>query len=542
MISVGIHIQQHGIHLAEVSQEGQLLNLHFYPLQKFTTDLSKDVAIAEFLQDIVKKYENQQVRFCFCLPQDEISYFKKLLPFKEKFKLIKTLPFDIEEESPFQPDNVFFDTKLNPTKMDDQYHILCFLTPKANVQSFTDLLNKSKIDPHLLTIEGLALTSLIEGVEPRFLGKGLKNYLYMGMDSSLLLQFVDGNLETSVSIPWASKNIVKKMQTDYKLTAQAAFKEFSEKAFVLSEAKGFTKEQIYFSSIVKTELIKFIEQFKFIQLSVETSSDHKIEDIFLFGPGSVIKNVSAFLTSQTQIMFTKLSRLENSPSLNMDKPDIQNSLVAIGNAIEGLRRPPYSGLNLIRTLKEKKLLRFQKKWKKGLIAIAASFIIFTSYAFFRDMFSKNLADEIHQIFLSYSKKIALINSSQATIPNLKNYIKQRDKESKALKFLESSLKEKSPLDHLKALTLILKVEPEWNFKITSLKIKDREINVQGQIVQQFEKTLKARLQLIAENSFVRKKSAQTKKNPYSLGEKKKANLDQQKLTEFYYSFRARKDI
>ena len=132
MLSLGIYIQDHRLDWAELSPKGQILRLESLPLLNFKSESSKNLAIAEQLKKLQIKYQNQSVRFCFGLYQNRVSYFKKLFPFKEKFKLHKVLSFEIEEESLFQAKNVFFDTRLNPEPYKDKNHVLCFFNSKKS--------------------------------------------------------------------------------------------------------------------------------------------------------------------------------------------------------------------------------------------------------------------------------------------------------------------------------------------------------------------------------------------------------------------------
>ena len=422
-----------------------------------------------------------------------------------------------------------------------------FLTPKNHVHSFLQILDKTKIEPYLLTVEGSALTSLLEGMEA---SSPIKSgcYMHVGFKDSLVLIFQEGNLESLHPIDWGYKSIVDKISTTYKLAPQEAYNQFSDKAFILTEHKGFTKEQVYFSSIVKKEVHSLIEKFKLTKISVETEVNFNFEKIFLIGPGCRIKNLSAFLSKETQLFFSRLERLPKFPQLNLEEPNTQSALIAIGQALEGLRLPPYGGVNLVRTFRETKLLTFKKKWRNVLAAMALSVLVFTVYSWVRRAKTQSLADNVHQIFLDYSRKITKLKSKNITIPSIKRFLREKRLERSSYKTLRAKMQEATPLDYIKTLTSTLKVRPEWNFKITSLKVQDRKISMQGEIDQRFDKILRTRLQLLAENSVIRRgdKRASTK-NPYTPQAQNqdvptKTKKQEEGMKQFYYSFKKRQDL
>ena len=110
-----------------------------------------------------ERYQRENSRFCFALAQHQISSFQASFPFRERFKILRTLPFEIEDKSPFRLSKVLFDIRFSSISEANQADIICFLTPRQNATQFLDLIKKTKISPHLLSAEAVAIANLIEG-------------------------------------------------------------------------------------------------------------------------------------------------------------------------------------------------------------------------------------------------------------------------------------------------------------------------------------------------------------------------------------------
>ena len=512
-VSIGIHIQEHSLNIVGISPEGKIIETRVIPLEPYNTREQKYIQIVRLLKALEKEYKKEVVRFCFALPQNQVSHFKSWFPFREKFKLIKTLPFEIEDHSPFQPEKVFFDSRVSLCPRENKHAVLCFLTPRETVQEFNEMIKGTKIIPYLLSAEGAVLATLLEGLNPSPEGVGSAVYIYLGWTQSPALLFHEGRLETLSHLSWGFQPIVEAMKKTYRLNTEQAKAQFAEKAFVLMEREGATREQVFFSSLIKKEVNRFVEKFRFLQISMETETELKFQKVFLIGPGSLIKNLPAFLSRTLPLPFARLKTLSGFPEWNPEDRHKQNLLVPLGLAVEGLRRPPYSGLNLLRSLNEKKTLNFQNKWKQTFTAVGLSFAVLTGYALIKNRESRRLAENVHSVFMNYGQKIAFLRPSKIHEEAVEDFLKKKELEQNSKKLLEETLSRPNPLDYMKTLASLLKAEPEWNLKITALKIKGRAIDIKGTVNGAYLKVFKTRLQTLAENNILKEKPLRGKKFP-----------------------------
>ena len=111
MISIGIHIGRSSVCFSGLSLKGGKPELHFIEERLFEdsdSEKKKLLLISSQIKSIEEKHKGKSLRFCYGLSQNLVTSFLVETPFKEKFKILKTLPFEIEDKTPFRSDQIFF--------------------------------------------------------------------------------------------------------------------------------------------------------------------------------------------------------------------------------------------------------------------------------------------------------------------------------------------------------------------------------------------------------------------------------------------------
>lgn len=549
MVSIGIHIKKHGFHVVELSFNGSRLTLENSYEKSFddlVTEEKRNISILEHLGSLERKYKNQSFRFCFCLPQDQVSSFFVEFPFREKFKILKTLPFEIEDKSPFNPYKVFYYGKLTRT-LKNKSSVICFIAPEHHVKSFLQVVKPLKTKPYLLSVEGACLSNIAEGVFEASQKPHLNKptlFIYMDFYQSVVLVFKEGYLHTVSHLDWGFYSIVKEMEKKYKLTFEKATDQFFEKSFVLTSDKGFTSEQVSFSNLIKKHIHIFIKQLKILKLSLETDYRVQFEDIEIYGPGTAIKNLSSFLSLKMDTRVSKMKAIPDLPSFDLKEAKNQSSLVALGLAMEGLKRPPYEGVNFLHSLYKESFSFFSAQWKSALAFISIGLICFSFYSLFRYEKSLTLLEEIETVFADYGKKIALLRSSQVSPQAVKDFLKSKEDLMTIEQVIQKEKAKQNPIESIKRLTENLKTEDDWDLKITALTVKSSNISLAGEIKQPFNKNLESSLKKITTQFKVVKNKPITKVNKASKAQKKQTSPPQEEPTfvQFHYEFILREGV
>ena len=506
MISIGIHIKQDNVCFVGLSLKGTRPNIYFIEELFFESQNSKEereLFVSQHVEKIAERYKGKNLRFCYALPQNFVTSFLVELPFKEKFKILKTLPFEIEDKTPFRPGKVFFDARICGIKDKNKSSVLCFITPEDNVHEFLEFSKQLKKPPYLLSCEGSALANLLE-----FWNKPLSEvqnptlhplYIYLGMQNSQVLLYKNGYLNYVSVLDWSVASIIEEMKKLYKLSKQKAWEEFFNKSFILTEAKGFTKEQVFFSNLIKKQVNLLIPQLNLLKMSLETEKQISIPKTILFGPGSVIKNLTAFLTAEISIPCSRLKTLTDFPDFHLE--DKASASVAFGLALEGLKSSPYQGLNFLQSLRKEIFSLFPKKWQKVSLTALLCFFIFTAYTFVRSRESSKILGKIQSVFLDYGTRLAFMEEGQISAEAVQSFLGKEKDKNKSERLIQDELNLPNPMDHLQKIVQKIGPASKWNLSVQYLKVEDGAVEIKGFVNRSSLENFKSRLQNLVKGRF-----------------------------------------
>ena len=506
MVSIGIHIKKDSLSLAVLGLEGTRPQFHFFEeafFEKPDSEEDKNLFILRSLEKIEEKYKGKAIRWCYGLSQSFVSDFFVEFPFKEKFKILKTLPFEIEDRSPFRSDKVYFDARICKITDKNKSSTLCFVTPEENVKDFLEFSKKVKRPAWLLSCEGAASANLLESWNKPL--SQVQNpmpqplCIYLGEQNSQTLLYKEGHLTNVSVLDWSVAPIIEEMKKFYNLSTQKAWEEFFAKSFILTESRGWTKEQLFFSNVIKKHVGLLIPKLKLLKMSLETEQGFPISSAVLFGPGAVVKNLTAFLTAELSIKCSRLKNLEDYSSFGLeDKP---SSYIALGLALEGLKGPPYQGLNFLQAMKKEAFSLFPKKWQKaGLVALLC-FLVFTAYAFVRKRESSLILEKVQGLFVDYGKRLAFLPESRVTVDSLNSFLEKEKEKMKDEQIIQKELRQPNPMDHLQRIVQKVGPASKWNLSIRYLKVEGNEVEIKGLVERTSLRAFKAQLQSLAKGTI-----------------------------------------
>lgn len=540
MISLGLYISKESFFIAELVLENQkpkILHLE----ENFWVHLENEEEKMAFLSQKIKEREQvhkgKALRFCFVLPQNFVSSFSLELPFKERFKILKNIPFQVEDHTPFQADKVLFDVRVCQIESKNKTHVLSFVSPQESVSDFLKNLEELKKPIHLLSCSVSSLANVLEVwnqplsqvQNPDF---SIDTYLYLGVENSYLFFYKKGFLHHISVLDWGCGGIVGEMQSAYKLSREKAWEEFFNKAFLLSKTKGFTKEQIFFSNLVRQSVENFIPKFNLLKMSLMAQKDLQISQMVLFGPGAMIKNLSAFLTEHLGLSVYKSKKLTGLPDWNWrDKP---TGLIAVGLSLEGLKRHPYPGLDFLHFKKQQHSLLSLGSVKNRIFVYGIAFFLLSSYAFLKYYETNKLLSQVQVIFQDYAKKIAFLPAHKSEPEDLKTFLKEQEEKTLAEKRIQKEIQKTSPIETLEKVVMEVGSAEEWGLSIKFLKVSGLQVEMKGSLKAD---KLKAFQTLIESLSFREVKDSSKRSEPE--GEE---NLDlNNERAEFSFSFKLKRE-
>ena len=96
MINVGIDIGQFSIKVAEVQDNSgslELLNVEQFPLSQ-DPNSDRKIEIVDILRNYVLDRQHEHAHYILSVPEWQVSTRRRIFPFKERHKILKSLPFD----------------------------------------------------------------------------------------------------------------------------------------------------------------------------------------------------------------------------------------------------------------------------------------------------------------------------------------------------------------------------------------------------------------------------------------------------------------
>lgn len=422
MKSVGIDIGSFSIKVAEVEASGKnagaIVAFHEHAINP-DPRADRQLEIVEILRNIAAQYDRTSTRFVVAVPQNEISARLKTFPFKERPKILKSLPFELEDDIPLDPDETIFEVKICEI-LGDSAHVLALACPAETVDATLGKFRDGGLDPEIVSAEGLALANCFERwdlpppqlpaastvpaesasddarterlVQAQAEGRIV---LSIGHSRSLLLAYREGALIAARSILWGGFEVADALARTFSVPYVEAVRILQKKSFVLMNSVGASRDQIVLSSTVTKELDNLVREVRLTILDLKTEFNISFSGIDLLGGVSQIQNLGPYLTQSLEIpanmhhhfQHHKAVRFETSPAIEAI------SALAIGLALEGIKKPRNPAINFRKgefARQNKTLQETFERWRPALIAVGIAYLLFNVFAFSRDWMTDDL--------------------------------------------------------------------------------------------------------------------------------------------------------
>lgn len=531
MKTVGIDIGSYSIKIAELEGSGsniRVLKLIEHSLSQ-RPGVDKDLELITTLKDAVNHYDKENTQFVLGLPQDKISSRNLFFPFKEKYKILKSLPFELEDLIPFSAFDAIFEGKIIKT-LPHGSEVLSVAAPKELIKKYLSLSADVQIDPKIISLEGFALNNLFEDIfeapPERENGDGFEDIadeehassdqigeapdledgeaiLDIGHSSSILVVRSQGSLRNIRRINWGALNLIRAIAKQEGLQEHEAMQRIKASKGILPNSSSASEEDLKFSQALSHEVLKLGKVLSLTLLEVKGVNHVNIKGIGLLGGLSSLPNIGAKLTEATLIACNKISKLKNYPEIDLAL-NYNNEMsmgVAIGLALEAFRRAKNPALNFRREEFSKENSSFKKMWNQWGFYVnlaAASIAVFFVYAFLRNSLSEDIALSARRSMKSAASDVFQIPKQMATEQKLKklfsNLEKRNEMKSKIISKTKASAN--APLKLLKQISDKAGSRSRMPIDISSLKIEGDQIEIKGNTkarreLPSFTKKLKA---------------------------------------------------
>lgn len=503
MKSVGIDIGSSQVKVVEVqtSSKGfQVVNAYIRNLSRATgTDL--ELEIIEFLRELMANYDPLATRFCVALRQDQVASRNKIFPFADRGKIQKSLPFELEEELPLSAENAVFDGKIIRI-MGTSAEVLACAAPKPHVEHLLRLMKDSAVEPSLISTEGVAFANLIENwaapipvtpapppsldEETPKVVRPIRVVLQIGHSRTLVCAFDEDRLVGVRSIMWGGRMIIDAISKKYNLALPDAQKELETKAFILTTKQEASYEAKIFSDLIAKCVRDLVRDLQLSLLEFKSEFGGVITDVQMTGGVSAIQGLAPFLTQHLEVPVNRLRIFDRFENVLIDKSDEADRRLglALGLALEGLRKPRNPALNFMRgefAPQSSFAKDLWSDWGSYIRAAGAASVLIFIWAFARGEIALILDDASRAVLVKQAQEIAKLPRSRANESSVKQYISTSRKRILEIRTLESLAGMNSAMDVLLNASDRSGDRTAFPLDIKDLEIEDDTLKLTGSL-------------------------------------------------------------
>ena len=506
----GVDLGTYSVKVAEmdVTARGYVLSgFHEFALS-LDPQKDKSLEVIEALRKLSAASDPSNTKWVLGVSQSNVSVHFNRFPFKERQKILKSLAFELEDEIPLDIDETIFDAKI--VEFAGPFaDVLTVAAPKDSVQAMLSLAKDGNFDADIVSVEGLALANVFENIDaapperaaplqasdeqPNELEppRNARLILQLGHTRSNLLVYREGTLVAVRSIQWGGSEIADAIMAAFSVPIFEAVKVLQERSFILMNSAGATKDQVLLSTTISKSVDLLLSDLRLVLLEIRSSFNVNFERIDLTGGVGQIQNLGAYLTQMLEIPTNVIKPFENSRQVRFETNARVEaiSLVAVGLALEGVKRPRNPAINLRKdefARENEALKRFWQTWKVPAQIALAAFCCFFVYAVVRDSMALSLVEKADTHVSDMAKKVANLKGAAATESGVRTKIREMKKQIADRASLEKAENLNSAMDVLARLSEKLPVvKPPTTtagINVHRVDIDNEVVTIEGRIL------------------------------------------------------------
>lgn len=501
---VGIDIGSFSIKIAEIdtlSKGYEITRMQEFPLSQ-DPNRDRKIEVIDLLRNLFGDYNRETSRFILGLRQNHVSSRIKTFPFRERHKIVKSLAFELEDELPFSPDEAIFEAKITKY-LGAQAEVFAMAAPKERIIDLISLSSDCDLDPDIISVEGLAIANLTEPflAAPREMSAAVETplpeaksgqiLLNIGHDHCVFITLEEGTIKLIRHIDWGGKHLAEAISKQYSMHYLEALKELQRKGFLLLNDDEATKDQILFSNCLKAAFEPLIQELRLSLLEIKADYQIAFNEILLTGGVAGLSNLTAFLTQKLEVSTNRFSQVLAFPNLNFETNSSKemSCVVAVGLAIEGLRRPKNPPIQFLRNEFAKQSQTFQvfwEKWAHTAQILAAALVFLFVYSYFKDDFASTAADTAQTQLKTQAAAVANLKGPKASIKAIKDFIKSKEDEEKTRELTEKIQDVIPALDIINRVSQTVPSRRNLSLEVTQMTLQGDYAQFAGHVSNQRE--------------------------------------------------------
>jgi len=410
------------------------------------------------------------------IPGHQVSARIIKLPFADRKKMDKIIPFEVEGYTPFNIEEMVVSYHIVRVE-EEGAQILALLVKKDVVRDHLETLERAKISPKIVDVDVLSLYSIssliLQGIEGPF------SLADMGASKTSICIVNGGHLSMIRSFPIGGEAITGAIQREFDISHDEAEQGKIHHGIIL-EAKGKSEEERQFSKCIESALSPLVREIKQTFHSFEADHHQKVRRIFLCGGTSALGDLIPYLSRELKVEAEPLNVLE-APFNKLSTKRVPTGLIpqGLGLGLRGVGNGSFSQVNFRR---DEFAFRSEVKEIKGKILYAGiwmlALLLLVSFDFYLKLNTKQRHDE------DLSGQIRKVFTN--TLPEIKHIVNEihqmrtkiEELRSDPLLFSEAGTEGMSVLDLMREITLRM---PEGvRVDIRDLAINEGRVAITGE--------------------------------------------------------------
>ena len=410
------------------------------------------------------------------IPGHQVSARIIKLPFANRKKMDKVIPFEVEGYTPFNIEEMV--VSYHVVKVEEGgAQILALLVKKDVLRDHLETLERAKISPKIVDLDILSLFSIssliLEGIEGPF------SLADIGASKTSICIVDGGHLSMIRSLPMGGEAITGAIQREFDLSHEEAEQGKTSHGIIL-ETKGQSEEEIRFSKCIESAVSPLVREMKQTFHSYEADHHQKVRRIFLCGGTSALRNLAPYLSRGLEVEARPLNVLE-APFNKLTMKPVPAGLIphGLGLGLRGVGNGSFSQVNFRR---DEFAFRSEVKEIKGKIFYAGvwmlALLLLVSFDFYLKLNMKqghyeDLNGEIRRVFTSTLPEIKHIVNE---VHQMRTKIEELRRDP--LLFSEAGAEGMSVLDLMREITL--RIPDDVPVDIRDLAINKGRVAITGE--------------------------------------------------------------
>jgi general secretion pathway protein L len=292
---LGLDLGSYGVKAVEVHQTlrgFEVVALRSLPRRDEATDL------LELVQRFVALHHLSTDHVVTALRGDRISSRRLAFPFSERKKINAAVPFEVEEELPFDIEDCLIDWESVRSDRSST-DVVASIAPRAEVSAIVETLRAAGCPPRTLEAEGLVLGNLTAMFEL----PGTRMLVDLGHTKSTCCVLVDGRAVSARTIPIGGRLLTEAIAKDRGLDLESAERAKCEEGVLGSAAGRITPMAADVIDRLAREIVRTAGALEHVLADLSAGP---ICELTLFGGTAQLDRIDEILSERTRIPATRL--------------------------------------------------------------------------------------------------------------------------------------------------------------------------------------------------------------------------------------------